>query len=78
MGPKKKKKGSKKKKEKKTGEEGEEEKKEEFGDQFIKLPKYGWMKLEVGSNLFASVKVRQFHNVSCHLVKIMRCTNPRV
>ena len=78
MAPKKKKKGGKKKKEKKTGEEGEEEKKEEFGDQFIKLPKYGWMKLEVRSNIIASVKVCQSHNVSCHLVKIMRCTNLRV
>ena len=46
MPPKKKKGAKKKKKEKKQGEEGEEEKKEEFGDQFIKLPKYGWMKLE--------------------------------
>ena len=46
MGPKKKK-GKKKKAKAKTGEEGEEEKKDETGDQFHKLPTYGWMKLEV-------------------------------
>ena len=47
MGPKKKKKGKKKAKAK-TGEgDGEEEKKDESGDQFHKLPTYGWMKLEV-------------------------------
>ena len=57
MGPKKKKKG-KKKAAKKTGEDGEEEKKEDSGDQFIKMPTFGWMKLEVSNaatafNLFS-------------------------
>ena len=47
MGPKKKKKGKKKAAKAKTGEEGEEEKKDETGDQFIKMPTYGWIKLEV-------------------------------
>ena len=49
MAPKKKKGKKKAKKAAKSGEDGEEEKKDEFGDQFIKLPKYGWMILEVSN-----------------------------
>ena len=48
--PAKKKKGKKKAKKAKTGEDGEEEKKDESGDQYHKLPTYGWMKIEVRLN----------------------------
>ena len=47
----------KKKAKAKTGEEGEEEKKDETGDQFHKLPTYGWMKLEVRPDFLSKIVV---------------------